>query len=285
MKVEVIDLYKYFNLKRADSNVKGYLTCLAHTELTEILPVKCIRPAMLILPGGGYTFVSQREDEPIALKFLDDGYNTFTLDYTVNVPYPTQLLETFMAMAYIRRNAKEFCIDTTKVCVVGFSAGGHLAGTLSTLYSEQDLLEKIGCTQQEVKPDAVILSYAVLSFNDTYTHSVTRGVITGGNKDLIKKLDVINNVTKNTPPTFIWATKQDDLVPVENSIKYALSLQEKGVSFELHVFENGWHGLSTGDEVSNYNDKGEGIKFECAKWITLSKKWLSNRGFKVRYYK
>lgn len=285
MQIEIVDLYEYFNIKRANENQKGYLTCVSHTELTEILPVKCIRPAMLVVPGGGYTFVSQREDEPVALKFLDDGYNTFTLDYSVNIPYPTQLLEIFMAMAYIRRNADKYSIDKTKVCAVGFSAGGHLVGTLSTLFADQELLDKIGCTSQEVRPDAVILSYAVLSFADEVTHGVTRGIVTGNDKELVKKLDVVNNVTANTSPAFIWATQQDTLVPVQNSLQYALALQENGVDFEIHIFQDGWHGLSTGDEVVNYNDKGEGLSFECKKWVTLAKKWLKNKDFIVRYYK
>ncbi len=284
MEIEIVDLYDYFKIERKE-NQKGYLTCISHTEMTEILPVKCIRPAMLVVAGGGYTFVSQREQEPIALKFLEDGYNTFSLEYSVNMPYPTQLTEIAMAMVYIRRNAKKYCIDETKVGAVGFSAGGHLVGTLSTMFADPIVLSKIGCTKQEVRPDAVILSYAVLSFNDVYTHSQTRGVITGGDKNLLAKLDVVNNVTKETSPTFIWATQQDDLVPVENSLKYALALQEKKIPLELHIFPDGWHGLSTADELTNYNDKGEGICFDCAKWIPLSKKWLKNRGFVVRYYK
>jgi len=284
MKQEIIDLYSYFNIERKPG-YKGHLTCLTHTELTEILPVKCIRPAMLIVPGGGYTFVSQREDEPIALKFLDDGYNTFSLDYSVNVTYPAQLTEMYMAMLYIRRNAEKYCIDKNKVCAVGFSAGGHLVATLSNLFKEQDILSQLNCTSEEVKLNAAILSYAVLSFNDVLTHSQTRGVVTGGDEKLIKKLDLVNQVTKETCPTFVWATQQDDLVPVANSIKYALSLQENQVEYELHVFEKGWHGLSAGDETVNYNNNGEGIKFDCSKWIQLSKKWLKDKNFIVRYYK
>ena len=121
MEIEIIDLYKQFNLKRTNENAKGYLTCVSHTELTEVLPVKCIRPAMLIVPGGGYTFVSQREDEPVALKFLDDGYNTFTLDYSVNTTYPTQILEIFMAMAYIKRNAEKYS-HSLKIIIGSLSA-------------------------------------------------------------------------------------------------------------------------------------------------------------------
>ena len=275
MQTEIIDLYKYFDIE---------IKCVSHTELTEILPVKCIRPAMVVVPGGGYSFVSQREDEPIALKFLAEGYNTFSLDYSINVTYPAQLLELSMAMVYLRRNANKYCIDANKICAVGFSAGGHLVGSLATRFNDKLILDLIKCSEAEVKPNATILSYAVVSFDDVLTHSQTKRIVTGGDEQLIKHLDVVKSVSSNTPPMFIWATSQDDAVPVANSIKLALSCQENNVEYELHIFQNGWHGLSTGDDISNYDKDGNGLIFDCAKWIPLSLKWLKDKGFKLRYF-
>lgn len=247
---ERIDLYEYFNLERKE-DYAGYLNVTAHTEMTEILPVKPKRPAMVIVPGGGYTFVSQREDEPISLKFLADGYNCFSLDYTVNVAgYPVQLTEIAMAVAFVRENAEKYSIFADKICAVGFSAGGHLVGSLATRFNDKVVLDLIGRTAQEVRPDAVINCYAVVSFDKEDFHGTTRQVVTGEDPTLIEYLDVVKSVTKDCPPAFIWATKEDDLVSVTNSLKLALAYQRAGVSFEIHIFERGWHGLSTGGRAN-----------------------------------
>ncbi len=281
----IIDLYNYFNLPR-QKGYGGYLRVRVHTELTEILPVKPIRPAMLIVPGGGYTFVSQREDEPVALKFMADGYNCFTLDYTVKtVGYPVQLSEIAMAVAYIRENAQQYSVYPNKICAVGFSAGGHLVGSLATLYNDKKMLNIIGRRAEQVRPDAIIPCYAVLSFDKEDSHGTTQSVVTNGNCELVEFLDVVKNVKKDCPPAFIWATKQDDLVSVSNSIKLALAYQKAGATFELHIFERGWHGLSTGDGQINFDENGNGIAFECSQWIPLAKQWLENKGFKVKFLK
>ena len=282
---EIIDLYDYFKVSRKEG-FKGYLKVRVHSPLTEILPVKPIRPSMLIVPGGGYTFVSQREDECVALKFMAEGYNCFTLDYTVGVTgYPVQLCEIAMAVAYIRENAEKYSVYTDKICAVGFSAGGHLVGMLATRYNDSKMLKIIGRTAEQVKPDAVIPSYAVVSFAPEDAHGTTRDIISNKQQELVEYLDVVKAVRKDCPPAFIWATKEDDLVPASNSIKLALAYQQVGASYELHIFERGWHGLSTGDGQINFDEKGNGIEFECSNWITLAKKWLNNKGFKVRFLK
>ncbi len=285
MTEEIIDLYKYFNVERKQG-YKGYLKIRVQMELTELLPIKPIRPALLIAPGGGYCFVSQREDESVALKFMADGYNCFTLDYTVNIAgYPVQLCEIAMAVAYIRENCKKYSIYPDKICAVGFSAGGHLVGMLATRYNDKKMLDIIGRTANDVRPDAIIPCYAVVSFEKQETHGTTKEIITNGQDDLVDYLDVVKNVRKDCPPAFIWATGEDDLVPASNSIKLALSYQMVGASYELHIFERGWHGLSTGDGQINFDTEGNGIEFECSNWISLAKKWLNNKGFKVKFLK
>ena len=285
MIIERIDLYEYFHLERKEG-YGGYLNVAVHTELTEILPVKPKRPAMLVVPGGGYTFVSQREDEPIVLKFLSDGYNCFSLDYTINVAgYPVQLSEIAMAVAYIRENAEKYSIFPDKICAVGFSAGGHLVGSLATRYNDERVLKLIGKTAEQVRPDAVIPCYAVVSFEKEDAHGTTRDVVSGKDEKLINYLDVVKNVRADCPPAFIWATREDDLVSAANSLKLSLAYHNAGVAYELHLFERGWHGLSTGDEQCNYDKDGNGLSFECAQWIALAKKWLKNKGFEVKYYR
>lgn len=278
-----IDLYEYFKLSRPEG-ASGYLKVTCHTELTEV-PRK-LRPAMLVVPGGGYEFVSQREDEPVALKFLAQGYNCFSLDYTVKtMGYPVQLVEIAMAMAYIRENAEDYCVDAEHVCAVGFSAGGHLVASLITRFNDENVVKAVGKSGEFVKPNAVILSYSVLDLYATDMRHTTRRIVTEEKSDLIKYLDIVTNVHKDCPPAFIWATKEDDLVDASASLKFALEYQKLALPYELHIFEKGWHGLSTADEDVNYADNGKGLTFDCSLWVDLAVKFLKNHGFELRYIK
>lgn len=278
-----IDLYEYFKLSRPEG-ASGYLKVTCHTELTEV-PRK-LRPAMLVVPGGGYEFVSQREDEPVALKFLAQGYNCFSLDYTVKtMGYPVQLVEIAMAMAYIRENAEEYFVDAKHVCAVGFSAGGHLVASLITRFNDENVVKAVGKSGEFVKPNAVILSYSVLDLYATDMRHTTRKIVTKEKSDLIKYLDTVTNVKESCPPAFIWATKEDDLVDASASLKFALEYQKLALPYELHIFEKGWHGLSTADEDVNYADNGKGLTFDCSLWVDLAVKFLKNHGFELRYIK
>lgn len=284
MIIKYIDLYEYFKIARP-KGASGYLKITCHTETSET-PLK-LRPATLIVPGGGYEFVSQREDEPVALKFLAQGYNCFSLDYTVKVlGYPTQLLEIAMAMVFIRKNAKEYCVDENSVCAVGFSAGGHLVGSLATRFNDEKVLSMLNVSGDFIKPNAVILSYSVLDFYvDDMKHPTRKIVTNGDEKELIEYLDVASNVSKSCPPAFIWATKEGELVDASASLKFALQYQKLGLVYELHIFEKGWHGLSVADEEVNYDDKGNGLVFDCSLWVDLAVKFLKNHGFRLKYIK
>ena len=122
------------------------------------------RPAMIVIPGGAYAFCSQREGEPVALYYLSKGYNAFVLDYSVApVAYPYQLIEGCMAVAYVRDNAKEFGVDAEHVGAIGFSAGGHLTGMLATMTDEKPVLNALKDKANLCKPNAVILSYPVIT--------------------------------------------------------------------------------------------------------------------------
>ena len=138
---EKIDLYAYCGIERRRSE-RGFLTVLAPSPCREVK--KKLRPAMLVIPGGAYTHVAELEGEPVAVAFMREGYATFLLDYEVCVAYPTPLIQAAMAMRYIRENADTYGIDAKHVCAVGFSAGGHLAGLLSTLYASDDVVRVLG---------------------------------------------------------------------------------------------------------------------------------------------
>ncbi len=272
MKTERIDLYDYFKVERPEK-AQGYLTTLLLDEYNFV--EGRLRPAMLVIAGGGYENVSQREKEPVAMKFLAEGFNCFILDYSVApVSFPCQLIEGAMAMAYIRKNAKKLGIDNSHVSAIGFSAGGHLCGMLATMFNAPELYDTLGKDAEHCRPDAVILSYPVV-VSGKYSHVRSIENITGGDNSLKSEISLEKQVTKNSPPAFIWTTVEDVAVPMENSMLLASAYRENGVPFELHVFENGRHGLSTAEQETNI------VNEPVSKWVGLSMTWLKNRGFVI----
>ena len=264
-----IDLYKYFGLKRNGGEV-GYLN--VYLPEAPDYPTR-VRPAILVIPGGAYVFTSPREKECVALAFITKGFAAFTLEYSVApVKFPAQLVEGAMAMAYIRENAEKFHIKSDKIAAVGFSAGGHLTGMLGTLFDHAEVKKALGKKAALVRPDAVILSYPVITSGEK-AHKGSFDNLCGENESLKKELSLENCVSKNSPPAFIWATADDNGVPSENSLYMALAYKSAGVPFELHVFESGVHGLSLAIDETGW------INEPVQKWLELVVTWLKTHGF------
>lgn len=266
-----IDLYEYFGLTRPNGG-SGYLDVYTHDTTGEFVKNR-IRPAMLVIPGGGYGYVSPREKEPIVFSYLSQGFNCYALDYSVNenAKYPIPVIEAVMAVLYIRETATEFATDVNKVCAVGFSAGGHLLGMLATAYDNKEIEEVLGGRVKNARIDGAIFSYPVILTENTHVATIRH--ITGGDKNLLPIVDISKNVTEKIMPAFIWATVNDGAVPSESSLELAFAYKKAGVPFELHLFEEGVHGLSTATlEVNSPN-------LAVAEWIKLSLNWLKNRGF------
>jgi acetyl esterase/lipase len=268
-----IDLYKYFNITRPE-NANGYLN--TYIQEKSAFVEGRIRPAMLVIPGGGYAHVSSREKEQVALQFLSDGYNAFTLEYTVGetVSYPYQLIEGCMAMAYIRENAEIHNTDTNHVGAIGFSAGGHMTAMLATLFNQPVVKDFLGEKANLCRPDAVVLSYPVITSNK-FAHRGSLDRISGGDAKLEKFLSLEKRVTKKSSPAFIWSTVQDDAVPCENSFLMASAYRKAKVPFELHILTYGHHGLSIATQETN-----SPLPY-VAKWYSLAKEWLDSLGFKI----
>lgn len=273
MIVQKVDLYQYFGLTRPE-NGAGYLYVYAHDCLKNTHPER-LRPAMVVIGGGGYTCVSEREKECVALTYCAQGYNAFVLEYSVApVRYPAQLNEGLMSMVYIRENAKQLGVDADHVAAIGFSAGGHLCAMLATLFDSEDakavLSEKISLA----RPDAVVLSYAVITSGEK-AHKGSFISLCGDNTDIIEKLSLENRVKENSSPAFIWTNVDDECVPSENSLYYALACKKNNIPFEIHLFETGdtFHGISIAtEEVNSVSEAAQ-----C--WIKLSVDWLKRRGF------
>lgn len=231
------------------------------------------RPAILILPGGGYEYCSAREAEPIAMRYLAEGYNAFVLNYTCCKQYPASLVDAAYAIYKIRARADEFGIDKGKIAVWGASAGGHLAGCLATMWGDEGLLKKIGCTAEELRPNAAILNYPVIS-GITMPHVGSFKVLLGDNpsKADLSRLSLENRVTPKTPPIFIWCTANDDCVPAQNSLVMAKACVSNKVPVEFHMFDEGPHGLSDCSKVTGWNEYF--YNNNCKQWIKMSVAFL-----------
>lgn len=278
MITEKIDLYGYFGVKRK-SGAAGYLNTYVPAVIDGMKPK--LRPAMLVIAGGGYAVVSQRESEVVALKYSVNGFSAFTLDYSVNTAYPVPLLEACMAVIYIKENAVKYNVDVNHIAAIGFSAGGHLAAMLANIYGEKEIADVLGGKVALAKLDAVLLAYPVITMQSLSVGG-SRNVITGGNADLMERLSIEKRVTKNSAPAFVWHVYEDDRVSVENSLLLAQAYRQAGVPFELHIFEKGWHGVSVcSDETENDHAIVERLS-AVAKWFDMSLDWLKLRGFCVK---
>lgn len=252
----------------------AWLTCYVPDGIESVNRKK---HAVLVCPGGGYNIVSNREGEPVALRYAAAGFNAYVLDYSTKDRYadayfPTQLLQGFAAVDYIRNNAGEH--DTDKLAVCGFSAGGHLAASLGTLYDSGIVKEKFK-TPGNLRVDAMILCYTVLTADKKYCHAGSVKNLLGDNgAKYLKYLSLEKNVNKNTPRTFLMHSADDGTVPVENSLLFADALAENKVPFELHIFEKGVHGIALGDKITASARNGSHINPDMAKWVGLSISFL-----------
>lgn len=280
METKIIDLYDYYKIAKPEG-ARGILTTYVHYMSREISLTRKL-PAMLVIPGGAYWMVSDREAEPVALKFFAEGFNAFVLNYSVAgdsaVKYPYQLIEAEMAVAYIRQNAEELHVDPDQIAAVGFSAGGHLCAMLGSCDNCPDTGD-IFKPQVSVKPNAVILSYPVITRDDKVGHVDSFKNLCGAeNIELQNKVDILNLINEKSAPAFIWSTFTDNAVPCDNALLAALKYRESGVPVSVHVFGKGEHGLSVAD-MTVYGDRHavDSMSVSVPEWVRLSVEWLSHK--------
>ncbi len=233
------------------------------------------RPSVIICPGGSYQFVAFREAEPVALAFIAHGYNAFVLNYSVApVRWPTALLELAASAALIRERAAQFHVDKGTVAVAGFSAGGHLTACLGTFWKQPWLSEQLGLHTEDIRPNALILSYPVISFT-RFAHTKSRASLLGDGAEETEKslVSLENHVTPDTPPTFLWHTAADPVVPMENSLLFASALREHQIPLELHIYPEGGHGLSLATAETARGEETR-VNPHCATWFALCDQWL-----------
>lgn len=227
---------------------------------------------VVVCPGGGYGMLAlKHEGDDIARWLNDRGIAAFILKYRLGPKYrhPIPLQDAQRAIRLVRSRAAEYHVNPQQIGIWGFSAGGHLASTAGTQFDAgkaeaDDPIDRVSC-----RPDFLILGYPVISLVPPYYHAGSRQNLLGRNADekLAESLCSERNVTKETPPTFLFHTNEDTAVKPENSVLFYLALRKAGVPAELHIYEKGKHGvgLAPGDKV-------------LASWSGRLEDWLRVRG-------
>jgi acetyl esterase/lipase len=227
-----------------------------------------LHPAVLILPGGGYEFTSDRENEPMALKFASEGVCAFVLKYScAPARFPQALCEALASIRYIRENAAEFSIDTENIVVCGFSAGGHLAASVGVFWNNSHVGGKREFGDK-VKPNKLILAYPVIKHIKNNHQRTFDNLLGDDNKsdEYFIQTNLDKQISSDTPPSFIWHTYEDNVVPVQNSIAFASELVEHAIPVELHIYRRGGHGLSLGNHIVE-NKKDFSYRHDSSDWI------------------
>ncbi|MUH60295.1 alpha/beta hydrolase [Bifidobacterium canis] len=241
----------------------------------EIVPDR-LRPTVLIIPGGGYSRTSDREAEPIALQFLPADYNAFVLRYSCAPSvYPTALVQVAAAVQMMHDHAREWNIDTNRITILGFSAGGHLAANFATTAGD-DAIREQGYDPDALRPNALMLGYPVITAGE-FRHDGSFRMLLGDNyldPTLMHEVSIEEHIDEKTPPVFVWHTMTDDCVPVENTLQLIAACHAANVPIEAHLFPQGGHGLGLGTAMTGWGGTN-GIEPAIQSWPTLALDWLS----------
>lgn len=256
----------------------GYLL-----DKSEELKMSGKRPAVIVCPGGAYRFLSDREGEPIAMKFLAEGMQAFVLRYSTSPSrFPCALLELAESVRIVRENSEEWGILPDKIIICGFSAGGHLCGCLGTMWNDGLVAKGLGAEIADAvawRPNGMILCYPVISMGE-YTHLESRELLLGpqAEEEEWQKLSLENRVTEQTVPVFLWHTYEDEAVPAENSLLFSVELRKYKVPFELHLYQLGEHGLALCNDVTeNLNSQ---VVPDNEGWVKLAVSWIKRNNFR-----
>ncbi len=243
-----------------------------------------VRKAMLVIPGGGYQNIYPPEGDPVAMAFMPYGYNAFVLHYTVsrngvNGTFPKQLIEASKAIKHIKDNAKEYNIDPEELFAVGFSAGGHLAGSLATMWNLKEVYDAIDMEYGYNKLKGAILIYPVVTAMNLYTidHEDTFKHLLGsdfGNQEIFEKVSLERHVSKDSCPIFMTLCANDVVVNAKNALCLAEAYADNDMPYELHIYPDSKHGFCLGNKITKCNEE----KWEdasIAKWVENAVYWAN----------
>lgn len=230
-------------------------------------------PAVVICPGGGYGGLAMdHEGHQIARWLNEHGIAGFICDYRHSgkgYRHPAPLQDAQRAIRTVRARASEFGVDSAKIGILGFSAGGHLCSTAVTHFDGGDAKSDDPIMRASSRPDFGILCYPVIAFDQPFTHrgSQRNLVGDGASPDLVASLSNEKQVTDQTPPCFLWHTWEDKGVPPENSVVFYQALLAHKIPSELHIYEKGRHGLGLAKDIPG-----------TSAWPDACIAWLAGRG-------
>ena len=271
-------LYQIFSLseKYPDASLTAYVC--------DREPAVAPRPALIVCPGGGYGNLSPREAEPVVRRFWSEGFNVYLLRYSINENAKNfaPLIQAALAIKLVRKRAEHDNSDPKKVFIMGFSAGGHVAGSAGTMWNIPVVRDAVGVTDGSApeginRPDGMILCYPVITAGK-FTHKGSAQRVSGHEQLTQEDIDTFSlekHVDATTPPTFIWHTFTDTVVPVQNSLMFMSALLDADVPFEAHVFPEGPHGLSLCNYES-FDNKPHMIAPHVECWAELAAKWIKD---------
>lgn len=252
------------------------------------------RKAIIVCPGGGYHFLSEREAEPFAKVFIGAGLNAFLLRYTVGMkgsgspenPGAAEyapLIEAALAIRHVREHAEEYNIDPEQIFIIGFSAGGHLAASTGILWKEDAVQRALGASADaptEIgKPNGMILSYPVITsgphaHKGSFHHLCNTKTPT---EEELLRFSLEKHVDETSAPFFLWHTFTDNIVPIQNALLLAEAYTAKGLPFELHVYPQGNHGLALANEETVAKNLAALVP-HVQSWIDLAIRWIKDFG-------
>lgn len=236
-------------------------------------------PLIIICPGGGYEFLSNREAEQFAIQWNSRGCHAAVLRYSVAPEtFPIALLQLALAVLLVRENSADWGVNPRQIFVEGSSAGGHLAACYGVFWNKPYLLDALGVELRQagqLRPAGLILNYPVIS-SGVYAHEGSFQNLMGeaaGDAKRREELSIEKQVNRDMPPTFIWHGGEDVSVPPENSLLLAMACRQKGIPVELHLYMKGGHGLALANELTQAPD-GFGIEPSCESWMELAYIWM-----------
>lgn len=296
---------KYF---KKDIGENGAKATFYLQEPNKEIDINRKSPVMIVVPGGAYMWTSWREEEPIALEFLSKGFSCIVAEYATEglefydgkhdysedpvSAFPKPLTDLAKTIAYVRENADKWSLDSNSINVIGFSAGGNLTAQLGCYWQADWLKDLVGKLSELFKPNSICLAYGAPHMSKAPEKDRYRQTKKMGGDDMInyatlghdqsdkriKLVNMVDAVTDNVPPAFIWHTMEDPYVPVASALHFTEQLEEKMIPFELHIFQKGKHGLALADLRTDSKADRSQSNVQAASWKRLYLGWLKENG-------